>query len=197
MFVIQADVGAQYKLFELIGNDYYLNFVDGMSGRVALQTGITDLGALKGQAKRVGNAYQVKLTDYHGNVATMSSFQVATPASGTKDARGVGVRGDGSYWGGGGEQIDMRTGNLNFTIPLLNAQSRNGGVTFALNYNSQNWRYDASGTWKLVPITMADTSRSRSTGFGSISFRMRLTRRAAPCECPMRSTPRPPLSFAT
>jgi hypothetical protein len=64
MFVIPSNlVPAQFKLFELIGSDYYLNFVDGMSGRVALATGITDIGALKGQAKRVGNAYQVKLTE--------------------------------------------------------------------------------------------------------------------------------------
>lgn len=64
MFVIPSNVvPAQYKLFELIGSDYYLNFMDGMSGRVALATGITDIGALKGQAKRVGNGYQVKLTE--------------------------------------------------------------------------------------------------------------------------------------
>ena len=44
----------QFKLFELIGGDYYLNFLDGMTGRVALATGITDSAALKGQAKRVG-----------------------------------------------------------------------------------------------------------------------------------------------
>jgi len=101
--------------------------------------------------------YQVKLQDYHGNTASMSSFQAATPVSGAHDPRSVGLRGSGSYWGGGGEQIDMRTGNLNFTIPLLHAQTRNGGgATFALNYNSQNWRYDASGTWKL----------GRDVGFG-------------------------------
>lgn len=64
MFVIQSgNVPSQFKLFELIGNDYYLNFMDGMSGRVALATGITDIGALKGQAKKVGNAYQTKLTE--------------------------------------------------------------------------------------------------------------------------------------
>ncbi len=34
-----------------------------MTGRVALATGITDLVALKGQAKRVGPAYQVRLTE--------------------------------------------------------------------------------------------------------------------------------------
>jgi hypothetical protein len=64
MFVIPStSVPAQFKLFELVGGDYYLNFLDGMSGRVALATGITDIGALKGQAKRSGNAYQVKLTE--------------------------------------------------------------------------------------------------------------------------------------
>src|SRR5271156_5898501 len=63
MFVVQANVPSQFKLFELIGADYYLNFLDGMTGRVALATGITDLVALKGQAKRVGPAYQIRLTD--------------------------------------------------------------------------------------------------------------------------------------
>jgi hypothetical protein len=65
MFVIPAqNVPSQFKLFELIGNDYYLNFLDTMTGRVALQTGITDIAALRGQAKRVANnAYQVKLTE--------------------------------------------------------------------------------------------------------------------------------------
>jgi hypothetical protein len=53
----------QFKLFELVGSDYYLNFLDGMNGRIALATGITDLPALRGQAKRVGPAYQVKLTE--------------------------------------------------------------------------------------------------------------------------------------
>ncbi|MEO6420025.1 MAG: energy transducer TonB, partial [Polyangiaceae bacterium] len=64
MFVIQSqNVPAQFKLFELVGSDYYLNFVDGMSGRVALATGISDIAALRGQARRVGNAYQVKLSE--------------------------------------------------------------------------------------------------------------------------------------
>ncbi len=62
-FVVQANLPAQFKLFELIGNEYHLNFLDGMTGRVALATGITDLVALKGQSKRVGPAYQVRLTE--------------------------------------------------------------------------------------------------------------------------------------
>src|ERR1700748_1978304 len=62
-FVVQANLPPQFKLFELIGSDYYLNFLDGMTGRVALASGITDVVALKGQAKRVGPAYQVRLTE--------------------------------------------------------------------------------------------------------------------------------------
>ncbi len=63
-FVIQSQmVPPMFKLFELIGPDYYLNYLDGMTGRVALASGITDLNALKGQAKKVNNVYQVKLTE--------------------------------------------------------------------------------------------------------------------------------------
>jgi len=64
MFVIPSQsVPASFKLFELVGSDYYLNFLDGMKGRVALQTGISDIEGLRGQARRVGNAYQVRLTE--------------------------------------------------------------------------------------------------------------------------------------
>jgi len=64
MFVIPSQaVPPMFKLFELVGNDYYLNFLDGMNGRVALATGITDIQALRGQAKKVNNAYQVRLTE--------------------------------------------------------------------------------------------------------------------------------------
>src|SRR3954464_1817304 len=53
MFVVPSQsVPANFRLFELLGNEYHLNFLDGMTGRVALQTGITDLAALRGQAKR-------------------------------------------------------------------------------------------------------------------------------------------------
>jgi len=66
------------------------------------------------------------------------------------DPRRVGVRPSGSYWGAAGEQIDTLSGNLNFTAPLLKAVGRGGwGVAFALNYNSQLWRQDGGGTWKL------------------------------------------------
>jgi len=85
MFVVPSqNVPPNFRLFELIGNEYHLNFLDGMTGRVALQTGITDLGALRGQAKRsMQGAYQVRLTeDARGKVVvgeTTFLFQFVAP----------------------------------------------------------------------------------------------------------------------
>jgi len=93
-----------------------------------------------------GNTYSYSLiaVDYHLNGAS-TAFKVVTPPANSIDPREVGVRPTGSYWGGAGEQIDMRSGNLNYTIPLLKAQGRGGwGVSFNLSYNSQNWRQDSA-----------------------------------------------------
>src|SRR5512143_2296619 len=47
-FVIPSQaVPPMFNLFQLIGSDYHLNFLDGMTGRVALASGITDLNALR------------------------------------------------------------------------------------------------------------------------------------------------------
>src|SRR3982751_3654050 len=44
MFVVAAgNLPATFRLFELVGTDYCLNFLEGMTGRVALPTGISDL----------------------------------------------------------------------------------------------------------------------------------------------------------
>jgi RHS repeat-associated protein len=92
--------------------------------------------------------YTVQAVDFHAN-ATSTTASVTTPAS-TADPREVGVRPLDAYWGAAGEQIDMRSGNLNYTMPILKAMGRGGkGVGFALNYNSQNWRQDSAGTWQL------------------------------------------------
>ena len=68
MFVIPSKaIPPNFKVFELQGGEYYLNFLDGMTGRVALKTGISDLASLKAQAKRVpmgpAQAYQVQLSE--------------------------------------------------------------------------------------------------------------------------------------
>ncbi len=93
--------------------------------------------------------YTIIAYDFDLNYST-DTFTVVTPPTGAIDPREVGVRPTGSYWGGGGEQIDMRSGNLNYTTPILRAMGRGGwGVGFNLTYNSQNWRQDPGGTWQL------------------------------------------------
>lgn len=88
LFVIPSRaVPPNFKLFELIGQDYVLNFLDGMTGRVALKTGISELGALRGQARRaqIGNTqvYQVPLSEEaRGKVVVGEStflFQFVAP----------------------------------------------------------------------------------------------------------------------
>jgi YD repeat-containing protein len=108
--------------------------------------------------------YTLTVFDYHLN-ATNTSFNVTTPRVQTTgpfpsvipDGRRVGVRPTGAYWGSSTEQIDLMSGNVNFTIPLLTAMQRGGSsVPFNLTYNSQVWRQDSQGTWQF----------GRDTGFG-------------------------------
>ncbi len=85
MFVVATtELPATFRLFELVGSDYCLNFLEGMTGRVALPTGISDLGMLKGQARRnQQGAYQIRLTeDSRGKVVlgeTTFLFQFVAP----------------------------------------------------------------------------------------------------------------------
>jgi hypothetical protein len=85
MFVVSTqNLPPTFRVFELVGNDYHLNFLDGMTGRIALPTGISDLNMLKGQAKRnAQGAYQVRLTeDSRGKVVigdTTFLFQFVAP----------------------------------------------------------------------------------------------------------------------
>ncbi|MFN0101277.1 MAG: hypothetical protein ACKV2U_04200, partial [Bryobacteraceae bacterium] len=94
--------------------------------------------------------YTVKSEDYHANEASGATVAVQTGTSGNApdpDApRQTGVRPLGSYWGGAGENIDMRSGNLSFSLPLLKAQGRHGAsLGLGLSYNSQNWRQQNGG----------------------------------------------------
>ena len=75
---------ASLKLFELVDNGYCLNFLDNMTGRVALPTGVSDLAMLKGQTKRAQHgSYQLRLTeDSRGKVIigdTTFLFQFVAP----------------------------------------------------------------------------------------------------------------------
>jgi hypothetical protein len=72
VFVIPSQaVPPMFKLFELIGNDYHLNFVDGMTGRVALASGITDLAALKGQLEAAVTRNDAELANHEFTILTV------------------------------------------------------------------------------------------------------------------------------
>ena len=94
--------------------------------------------------------YTIRLVDYHGNTADMTPVTVTTPHvpgpwATPPDGRHTGVRPTGSYWGGSGEQIDLLTGNVNYTTGLVKAQGRGIAAAFGLSYNSQTWRKDGTG----------------------------------------------------
>lgn len=93
--------------------------------------------------------YSIIATDYHQNQAT-TNINITTPPTNAIDPRRVGVRPMGSYWGAAGEQIDTLSGNLNYSTQLFQAMGRGGSaVGLNLSYNSQLWRQDLGGTWKL------------------------------------------------
>jgi hypothetical protein len=88
MFVVPSrKVPPNFRLFEIIGNEYYLNWIDGMTGRVALKTGISDLDGLTAQAKVVSAGgvkfHRIRLTeDARGKVVvgeTTFLFQFVVP----------------------------------------------------------------------------------------------------------------------
>lgn len=85
MFVVgSTDIPATFPMFELVDGAYRLNFLEGMTGRIALPTGICDLGELRGQARRSAEGvYQAALTeDSRGKVVvgeTTFLFQFVAP----------------------------------------------------------------------------------------------------------------------
>ncbi len=65
----------EFKLFERIGDDYYLNVLSGMTGRVALEGGIVDVGCLGSMALRLGDDARGKV----GIGDTTLLFQLVAP----------------------------------------------------------------------------------------------------------------------
>ena len=84
----------------------------------------------------------------------VGTYTVSGPPAGTHR---TGVKSTGSYWGAAGEQIDLLSGNLSYSIPLIQARGRGGpGMNFTLSYNSQIWQ-QSGGTTSLL---------GRDLGFG-------------------------------
>ncbi len=86
-FVVQAEsLSTRFELFQIVGNDYVLNFTEDMRGRVGLAGGVQELEKLRttGRARKAdGGTYQVELTDNsRGKVVignTTLLFQFVSP----------------------------------------------------------------------------------------------------------------------
>ncbi|MFW6067491.1 MAG: TonB family protein [Myxococcota bacterium] len=83
--VHDSSLPSRFELFQLVGNDYILNFTDAMKGRVGLPGGVQDLDQLRqsGGARNAGTHWQIKLGDASkgkiviGDVTLL--FQFVTP----------------------------------------------------------------------------------------------------------------------
>ncbi|NWF85150.1 MAG: hypothetical protein HXY18_15135, partial [Bryobacteraceae bacterium] len=80
--------------------------------------------------------YTIVARDQHLNTTSVQHIATAL-ANATVNPRKVGLRPLGTYWGAAGENIDMGSGNLNYTVGVLGAKSRGIAARLALSYNSQ------------------------------------------------------------
>jgi TonB family protein len=87
-FVIHAPgMPSKFDVFQVIGDEYYLNFTDHMSGKIALSGGVQDLASLRssGAAKDFGTYWQVRLNDNSrgklvmGDTSLLFQFVVPPP----------------------------------------------------------------------------------------------------------------------
>ncbi len=93
--------------------------------------------------------YKVRAYDRHGNMTEVPR-DVTTPSPSSPALsnlpRRIGLPPNVSTWGSAPESLDLLSGNLNLTLPVLSAAGRNGhGASLVLSYNSQNWM-DSGGT---------------------------------------------------
>ncbi|CAN5388398.1 hypothetical protein BH09MYX1_BH09MYX1_19870 [soil metagenome] len=81
-FVVPGAIQTQV-LFELREGEYRLRFTEGMTGRVALASGIYDLAALRGQAQRTEEGHSLPLSiDARGKIVVSDTtflFQLVVP----------------------------------------------------------------------------------------------------------------------
>ncbi len=69
---------SRFELFQLVGDDYILNFTGDMSGKVALPGGVQKLEHLRetGAARNAGTHYQIKLADSSRGTIRIGDFTV-------------------------------------------------------------------------------------------------------------------------
>lgn len=75
---LPAKLESRFELFQLVGDDYILNFTREMTGKVALPGGVQKLDHLRdtGAARNAGTHYQIKLADSSRGNIRMGDFTV-------------------------------------------------------------------------------------------------------------------------
>lgn len=75
---LPAKLESRFDLFQLVGDDYILNFTGDMTGKVALPGGVQKLEHLRetGAARNAGTHYQIKLADTSRGNIRMGDFTV-------------------------------------------------------------------------------------------------------------------------
>lgn len=75
---LPAKLETRFELFQLVGDDYILNFTKEMSGKVALPGGVQKLEHLRetGAARNAGTHFQIKLADTSRGNIRMGDFTV-------------------------------------------------------------------------------------------------------------------------
>jgi len=75
---LPAKLESRFELFQLVGDDYILNFTSEMTGKVALPGGVQKLEHLRdtGAARNAGTHYQIKLADTSRGNIRMGDFTV-------------------------------------------------------------------------------------------------------------------------
>ncbi len=75
---LPAKLESRFELFQLVGDDYILNFTEDMTGKVALPGGVQKLEHLRetGAARNAGTHYQIKLADTSRGNIRMGDFTV-------------------------------------------------------------------------------------------------------------------------
>ncbi len=89
-FVVSSEgLNAKFELFQIVGDDYVLNFTDAMRGKVGLPGGVQQLEQLRsnGGARKADSKWQVKLSDTSrgkiivGNTTLLFQFVVPPPVT--------------------------------------------------------------------------------------------------------------------
>ncbi|MGB5701885.1 MAG: hypothetical protein WBM48_03630, partial [Polyangiales bacterium] len=75
---LPSKLESRFELFQLVGDDYILNFTKDMSGKVALPGGVQKLEHLRdtGAARDAGTHFQIKLADTSRGNIRMGDFTV-------------------------------------------------------------------------------------------------------------------------